>query len=98
MWKALQKKQFLGLTFNRQLTIGPYIVDFFCARAKVVVEVDGESHQGKEEYDSKRDEYLNGLGLTVIHINAMDVNLRMETVLFDLKNHPAFKRFTYPVR
>ena len=98
MWKALQKKQFLGLTFNRQITIGPYIVDFFCAKAKVAIEVDGETHEGKEEYDAERDKYLQGLGLTVIHVNAMDVNLRLDTIVKTLKEHPVFKPFTYPVR
>ena len=97
MWKALQKKQFLGLTFNRQITIGPYIVDFFCAKAKVAIEVDGESHEGKEEYDAERDRYLQGLGLTMIHVNAMDVNLRLDTIIKTLKGHPVFKPFTYPV-
>ena len=94
MWKALQKKQFLGLTFNRQITIGPYIVDFFCAKAKVAIEVDGETHEGKEEYDAERDAYLQGLGITTIHVNAMDVNLRLDTIIKTLKEHPVFMPFT----
>jgi len=93
MWKALQKKQFLGLTFNRQITVGPYIVDFFCARAKVVIEIDGESHDGKEEYDSKRESYLSGLGLTVIRFNALEVNNNLEGILWDMKQHPAFAKY-----
>ena len=55
-----------GLWFRRQQTIGVYIVDFFCASRKLVVELDGPIHDSTEEYDQARDQYFAGLGLTIL--------------------------------
>jgi len=89
LWNQLKKKQFLGLDFDRQKIIGNYIVDFYCAEKSVVIEVDGSSHDDKIEYDAKRDAYLNGLNLTVIHIGDIDVKNNLEGVIIFLTNHPA---------
>ncbi|MGQ9610227.1 MAG: endonuclease domain-containing protein [bacterium] len=67
-WNQVKDKQFLGLDFDRQKIIGNYIVDFYCKDLGIVIEIDGESHSGKIEYDMDQDEYLKGLGLKVIHI------------------------------
>lgn len=65
LWNQLKKKQLNGLDFDRQKIIGNYIVDFFCAEKAVVIEADGASHQGREDYDDERDAYLTGLELAV---------------------------------
>jgi very-short-patch-repair endonuclease len=57
LWQQLRNKQFNGLDFDRQKIIGNYIVDFFTSNKNVVIEVDGDSHDFKVEYDTKRDEY-----------------------------------------
>ena len=54
LWRELRYRQLDNFKFRRQQIIGPYIVDFFCAPAKLVIELDGDSHIGKEEYDSQR--------------------------------------------
>ncbi|MBQ4354334.1 MAG: endonuclease domain-containing protein [Clostridia bacterium] len=58
----------LSVTVNRQKIIGHYIVDFYCARAKLIIELDGAHHFSKDgqEYDRIRDRFLTGLGLTVL--------------------------------
>lgn len=89
LWNQLKRKQFNGLDFDRQKIIGNYIVDFFCAEKQVVIEADGASHQGREDYDSERDAYLNGLGLTVIRLAVRDILQDMEAVLAFLRNHRA---------
>lgn len=89
LWNHLKRKQFKGLDFDRQKIIGNYIVDFFCAEKGVVIEADGVSHQGREDYDAERDAYLSGLGLTVIRIAASDILQNMEAVLVFLQDHPA---------
>ena len=94
LWQQLQKKKFKGLTFNRQISIGNYIVDFFCAKAKVVIEIDGKSHTEKAEYDRQRDEFLQSQGLTIIHIEHMLVIHRLDFVMHDLEKHPAFLSHT----
>ncbi len=58
LWAILRSRQLAGLKFRRQVVIGPFIVDFYCEAAKLVVEVDGESHVGRCEADEQRAAYL----------------------------------------
>ncbi|MCG8410934.1 MAG: HsdR family type I site-specific deoxyribonuclease [Bacteroidales bacterium] len=88
-WNQVKKGQFKGFDFDRQKIIGNYIVDFYCSNCQVVIEIDGSSHDAKEEYDAKRDIYLKSLGLTVIHIPVEDVLKRMNALMEMLYNHPA---------
>ena len=89
LWNELKNGKFQGLDFDRQKIIGNYIVDFFCAEKQVVIEVDGSSHDDKVAYDAQRDAFLTGLGLTVIHIQDVDVKRNLESVLLFLQRHPA---------
>lgn len=89
LWNQLKQKKFKGLDFDRQKIIGNYIVDFFCAEKGVVIEADGISHIGREDYDATRDDYLKALELIVIRISARDILQNMEGVLAFLQNHPA---------
>ncbi len=91
LWNQFKKKQFNGLDFDRQKIIGNYIVDFFCAEKAVIIEADGASHEGREDYDAERDAYLSGLGLTVIRIHVKDILQNMEGVLTFLRNHQALR-------
>ena len=63
------------LRFRRQYIIGNYIVDFYCHQAKLVVELDGSQHcqPGEIEYDQKRTDYLQSLGLQVLRFSNLDV-------------------------
>ena len=69
-------------TFHRQKQFGHYIVDFYCASAKVVVELDGSQHYEPEEVqrDAERDQYLSGLGLAVLRFSNADVDQRFDGV------------------
>jgi very-short-patch-repair endonuclease len=73
LWSILRSRQLGGLKFRRQHPIEPYIVDFYCADASLVVELDGQSHNGREDYDRERSEYLAKLGLKVMRIANDDV-------------------------
>ena len=68
--------------FRRQKQFGYYIVDFYCAEGKIVVELDGSQHYDPEgkQYDQSRDAYLRSLGLTVVRFSNLDVNERFESV------------------
>jgi very-short-patch-repair endonuclease len=81
LWNQLKRGQLMGLDFDRQKIIGNYIADFYCAEKGVVVEVDGSSHDNKVEYDARRDTFLAGLGLQVIHIRDTEVKHNMPAVL-----------------
>ncbi len=84
LWKYIKNKQGYGFQFHRQKNIGNYIVDFYCPRLGLVIEVDGNSHDDKYEYDVMRNEYLEQLGLCVLHIDNEDVLFRTRDALFYL--------------
>lgn len=73
LWCELLRKRKSGFQFYRQKPIHKFIVDFYCARLKLVIEIDGTSHEGKQEYDQERTKYLEGLGLKVIRYDDLVV-------------------------
>ncbi len=79
----------LPITVNRQKVIGKYIVDFYIASSKIVIELDGSQHYEDKgvENDAKRDAFLNSLGIKVLRYSNLDVNQRFESVCEDILNH-----------
>jgi len=71
---------------HRQKVIGNYIVDFYTADKKIVIELDGSQHYslGGEKRDLVRDSYLSSLGIRVLRYANSDVNLRFESVCQDI--------------
>lgn len=72
LWEQLRKKR-LGYGFRRQVPVGPYILDFYCAQASLCIEVDGEQHIQSLWRDAKRDAYLRGVGIETIRIPSLDL-------------------------
>ena len=66
LWSRLRRKQLDGFRFRRQQPIGPYIVDFFCPAAKLVIEVDGGQHAQRENEDTSRTCWLEEHGYRVV--------------------------------
>jgi very-short-patch-repair endonuclease len=91
MWNVFKNKNFKHLDFDRQKIIGNYIVDFYCPNLQIVIEIDGNSHNDKQEYDETRDLYLNRLGLRVIHIEDIAVLNDLNQVITFLNDHPFFE-------
>ena len=81
LWNELKNGKFLGLDFDRQKQIGSYFADFYCAELSLVIEVDGSSHDDKYDYDKRRDEYMQKLGLRVVRISDEGVRHRIEMEL-----------------
>ena len=73
LWLALCGRKLDGLKFRRQHPIEPYIVDFYCPEANLIVELDGDSHDHREEYDAARAEFLTKLGLKIVRFANDDV-------------------------
>lgn len=80
-WNQVKNKQFFKLDFDRQKIIGNYIVDFYCKDLGIVIEIDGGSHDQKQEYDKERDNFLESLGLKIFHIQDIDVKKNLDGVL-----------------
>ena len=79
----------VGIQANRQKPIGPYIVDFYIASAKIVVELDGSQHYepAGQEHDDKRDRFLREQGLTILRYSNSDVNRNFRGVCEDIMRH-----------
>ncbi len=83
LWYKLRRKQLAGYKFRRQVPIGPYIADFACVAAHLVIEVDGETHSKPEEItrDGDRTQYINKAGWHIHRIWNTDVYENMSGVL-----------------
>ena len=75
LWARLRAKKIAGVRFRRQETIGPYITDFYCAAAKLIVELDGEQHGNDKNlaYDAARTRWMNDNGYRVLRLSNHDV-------------------------
>ena len=83
LWSKVRRKQLLGLQFYRQKPIHQYIVDFYCPKAQLVVEVDGGQHWQPDhaEQDRERDAVLEQIGLKVLRFSNHEVLNHLDKVL-----------------
>ena len=84
MWGLILSKDKTSYRFLRQKVIANYIVDFYCFKLKLAIEIDGESHTENFEYDQKRTGYLNRFGVKVIRYTNDQVMKYPESVYYDL--------------
>ena len=92
LWSRLRKRQLHGFQFRRQYSIGPYFADFFCLKAKLVIEVDGSQHADREAQDERRSALLRAKGYRVLrfwNFEVMsDVNSVVERIAEVLRKTP----------
>ena len=81
LWNVAKDKKIKGYQFMRQKPIGDYIVDFFCSKLKLVIEIDGISHNDKSESDQIRQQELESLGLSVLRFYEWDVKENIHAVV-----------------
>jgi very-short-patch-repair endonuclease len=83
VWSRIRRKQLKGLQVYRQRIIGNYIVDFYCPKAKLVVELDGGQHFTEEglKKDAVRDVWINNQGFTVLRFSDEEVLSNLDGVL-----------------
>jgi len=81
LWSYLRKHQMQGLSFRHEHCIGPFIVDFYCKQANLIIEVDGEIHQYQVEEDKVRQEFLENSGFKVLRFTNEMVLNHVEEVL-----------------
>jgi len=81
LWQHLRNKQLLGFRFRRQVSVGKYVVDFYCAEAKLVIEIDGDSHSGNEAYDSARQHFIESFGVRFLRFTNCDISESIEGVV-----------------
>jgi very-short-patch-repair endonuclease len=95
LWKCFRQKQFLGLHVRKQHPVGPYIADFCIEKLKLIIEVDGYTHDHRIGKDKKRDQHQLDLGYEVIRIQSKDVMSNVEGVI-DFLESICEKRFSTP--
>jgi very-short-patch-repair endonuclease len=83
LWSKIRGKQLKGQQFYRQKIIGEYIVDFYCPKSRLVIEVDGGQHYSAEgkERDDMRDHYVARTGIAVLGFSDREVFNNLEAVL-----------------
>jgi very-short-patch-repair endonuclease len=86
LWQILRNRRFFGRKFRRQQPIGPFIVDFFCAEERLVIEVDGGIHNNQVEHDSERQQLLEASGLRVLRVTSQEVENDLTFVLSKIRN------------
>ncbi len=86
LWAQLRKKRVSDLRFRRQYVIGEYIADFVCLGARLVVEIDGASHDQTVAHDKRRTAWLNSQGFKVIRFTNRDVLDNLDGVVQTIAN------------
>jgi very-short-patch-repair endonuclease len=83
LWNLLKGSRFHGRKFRRQTSIGPYVADFYCPAEKLIVELDGASHDtdDAEARDAIRDQYLRDAGFRVLRLLSGEVRRNPEGIL-----------------
>lgn len=86
-WNELRNSK-LGVKFKRQHSIGGYILDFYCAEKKLIVELDGEIHNKREvkEYDQVRDKFFKELGYKIIRFLNVEIESNIQLTLKKLQS------------
>lgn len=89
LWVMIKNRQLVGERFRRQFSVGHYILDFFCPKHKLAVELDGAGHFTEEgrEYDARRTEYLNSVVIRVIRFENVEVFNYPGQVLEEIKRN-----------
>ena len=81
LWMRLRNQLLCGFKFRRQHPIDRFIVDFYCASSKLVIEIDGDSHVQQIEYDEARTRWLSNAGYRVVRFTNQDVYSNLDAVL-----------------
>jgi len=81
LWGRLRNRGLSGIKFRRQFPLGPFIIDFYCDDAKVAIELDGDSHAGRADYDADRTKFIEASGLRVVRIGNDDILSNLDGVL-----------------
>jgi len=82
LWSKLKNKQILGERFLRQYSVDQYVLDFYCPKLKLAIEIDGDSHfiPGEEEQDKARQDYIEAFGIRFLRFTNDDIYKNIDGV------------------
>jgi len=81
LWRHIKGRQMLGFDFGRQKPINNFIVDFFCAELMLAIEIDGDTHNYKINYDIERQSKIEAFGVKFLRFTDTEVKQNIEGVL-----------------
>lgn len=84
LWSQLRNKQLNGYKFRCQHPIYRYILDFYCHKAYLAIEIDGDIHKERGDYDSYRDKFLESIGITTLRFSVEEVMSKNSTVIIEI--------------
>ena len=87
LWLRVKNRQLGGFKFRRQQPFGPYILDFYCAEAKLAVEIDGQAHWSAEQeaHDARRDAYCRSMGVETLRLSTESLKRPGEAAAYILR-------------
>ncbi|EKD25300.1 MAG: hypothetical protein ACD_80C00088G0010 [uncultured bacterium (gcode 4)] len=85
IWNIVLRKDKIWYRFLRQKLLWDYILDFYCHKLKLWIEIDDNSHYQKWEYDEKRTKYLNNIGIKIIRYANRNIHYQLDAVIMDLE-------------
>ena len=89
LWSRLRRKQLCGLKFRSQHPIFRYILDFYCHEKRLAIEIDGNNHKERRDYDEYRDEFMHSLGIKTVRIRNQEVLRDVDSVMQKIRNEIA---------
>jgi very-short-patch-repair endonuclease len=81
LWRELRGRRLGGAKIRRQVPLGPYVADFACLAARLVIEIDGAAHRDRDAYDASRAAEIEAMGFAVLRFTSADVEERLSWVL-----------------
>lgn len=93
LWKYLKNKQMLGYSFHRQKPLYNYIVDFYCPKLSLAIEIDGmATHNNETDYDKQRQTYLENKNIKFLRFTEIEVRTNIKAVLYTIENYILIQR------
>ncbi|OGI84292.1 hypothetical protein A2903_03090 [Candidatus Nomurabacteria bacterium RIFCSPLOWO2_01_FULL_33_17] len=84
LWNEIRNNK-IGCKFKRQVSFGPYFVDFYCKEKNLVIEIDGSQHKNNKDYDKEREEYMKTFGLNTLRFWNSEVETNLNNVMGKIK-------------
>jgi very-short-patch-repair endonuclease len=88
LWSKLKTKGLNGYKFRRQYSVGKFVIDFYCPRLKLAIEVDGDSHfsERSETFDKERQDFIESFKISFLRFTNKDVYENLDEVLATIKD------------
>ncbi|MEK7499702.1 MAG: endonuclease domain-containing protein [Patescibacteria group bacterium] len=85
-WTAVRNRKLKGYKFRRQYSAGRYVIDFYCSKVRLGIEIDGDSHfqDEQKQYDAVRQEYIDSLGIEILRYTNDEIMKNLSGVLEDV--------------